>query len=338
MGSQAVSMPYLADTENVSSGERRDYWRHVVSHAFVPLEASFPREDAGFDGRLRGATLGALGVYDVDTGAHAAHRTAKLTTAAPAECYKLGLVVSGRGLLGQDGRQAVLNPGEFAVYDTDRPYTLTFEDPSRLLVLIFPRTMLGLPQDRIAQITATPISGDSGLGALVGPFLLQIGALLEEVETHGGARLAGNVIDLVATTLAGRLDLTADPGSIRNALFLRITSYIEAHLGDPGLGPAEIAGAHHISTRYLHKLFRAEGTTVLAWIRERRLDRCGRDLRDPLQLLRPVSAIAVRWGYTDASHFSRIFKAAFGLSPREYRHGQALCARGQDEASPLPRP
>ncbi|MEU9872377.1 helix-turn-helix transcriptional regulator [Actinomadura sp. NPDC048021] len=66
-------------------------------------------------------------------------------------------------------------------------------------------------------------------------------------------------------------------------------------------------------------MFREEGTTVSAWIRERRLEHCRRDLRDPLQLHRPVSAIAAGWGFVDAAHFSRLFKAAYGATPREYR-------------------
>ncbi|MBT2232920.1 helix-turn-helix domain-containing protein [Nonomuraea sp. NEAU-A123] len=329
-------MPYLARTGDVPQAERRDYWQHVVSDAFVPLEVSFPRADGAFDGLLRGATMGALSICDVDTGAHAARRTPKLVTTSPAGCYKLGLMVRGSGVLCQDGREAALAPGEFAVYDTDRPYTLAFTEASRLLVLIFPRAMLGLPPDRIARVTATTLSGQHGLGALLGPFLLGIGGLLGEVDDRSGVRLAGNVVDLVATTLADRLELTvADSDGGRHALFLRITSFIEVRLGDADLGPGDIAAAHHISTRYLHKLFHAEGTTVSTWIRERRLERCGRDLRDPLQNARPVSAIGTRWGYADAAHFSRIFKAAFGTSPREYRHGQAVCARRQDRDSPL---
>jgi AraC-like DNA-binding protein len=186
-------------------------------------------------------------------------------------------------------------------------------------------------------VTATTVSGEHGLGALIGPFLMGVGGLLGEVDRRSGARLAGNVVDLVATTLADRLDLTVgDSDGGRHALFQRVTAYIEARLGDAGLGPGDIAAAHHISTRYLHKLFHAEGTTVSTWIRERRLERCGRDLRDPLQNARPVSAIGTRWGYTDAAHFSRTFKAAYGISPREYRHGQAVCARWQDRDSPVP--
>jgi AraC-like DNA-binding protein len=320
-------MAYSAQTADVPRGERFDFWRGVVSDAFVPLEASFPTGPRSFSARLRGTSLGSLGIFDVDADAHVARRTARLVTAAPADYYKLGLQVSGNGVLCQDGREAVLAPGDFTVYDTSRPYTLAFDGHSRLLVLIFPRPLLGLPAEQVARVTATTISGTSGLGALVSPFLLQIGRLLDEVEVRGGVRLAGNVLDLLTTALADRLEIAAaDPDSARRALFLRITAYVERRLGDPTLTPGRIAAAHHVSTRYLHKLFHAEGTTVSAWMRERRLDHCGRDLRDPLQASRPVSAIAARWGYVDASHFSRIFKAAYGTSPRDYRVEQAMTA------------
>ena len=83
--------------------------------------------------------------------------------------------------------------------------------------------------------------------------------------------------------------------------------------------PTTIAAAHHISLRYLHKLFEAQGTTVAGWIRRRRLDRCRVDLLDPAYRARPVSAIGARWGFPDASRFNRVFRAAHGVPPGEYR-------------------
>ncbi|MET8678043.1 helix-turn-helix transcriptional regulator [Streptomyces sp. NPDC004647] len=55
------------------------------------------------------------------------------------------------------------------------------------------------------------------------------------------------------------------------------------------------------------------------WIRLRRLEQCRRDLHDPALCARPVSAIAVRWGFRDAAHFSRTFRATYGVPPGEYR-------------------
>jgi transcriptional regulator GlxA family with amidase domain len=35
--------------------------------------------------------------------------------------------------------------------------------------------------------------------------------------------------------------------------------------------------------------------------------------------MRPVSAIAARWGILNAAHFSRVFRDTYGLAPAEYR-------------------
>ena len=75
--------------------------------------------------------------------------------------------------------------------------------------------------------------------------------------------------------------------------------------------------------RYLYKLFEHRPSGVAAWIRERRLERCRRDLLDPALRTQPVSTIAARWGLTDPAHFSRAFRAAYGVPPAEYRSSMA---------------
>ena len=102
-------------------------------------------------------------------------------------------------------------------------------------------------------------------------------------------------------------------------LLLSAKCVIEAKLSDPRLGPDEVARACFISKRYLHKLFESEGLSVCDWIRAARLDRCRRDLQDPTLAAETILSIASRWGLPSSAHFSRLFRAAYGCSPREYR-------------------
>jgi AraC-like DNA-binding protein len=103
-------------------------------------------------------------------------------------------------------------------------------------------------------------------------------------------------------------------------LLARVQAFIDGRLGDARLSNREIAAAHHISPRLLHRLFEEQGTSPARWIRERRLERCRRDLLDPARRDLPASAIAWSWGFASAAHFSRVFRAAYGHPPAEYRH------------------
>ncbi|CAM5724386.1 hypothetical protein SANTM175S_04325 [Streptomyces antimycoticus] len=84
-------------------------------------------------------------------------------------------------------------------------------------------------------------------------------------------------------------------------------------------GPAAIAAHHHVSVRTLHLLFHSEPETVSARIRRRRLEHCHADLTDPRLRRRSISAIAARWGFLRPADFSRAFRAAYGVAPRELR-------------------
>lgn len=109
------------------------------------------------------------------------------------------------------------------------------------------------------------------------------------------------------------------PNTRHRALMAQIHAFIWRNLGDAQLAPDSIAAAHHISVRYLHKLFQQDGHTVAGYIRERRLERCQRDLADPRLAVRPIQAIAARWGFSSPGHFSQAFRGAYGLSPRQFR-------------------
>jgi AraC-like DNA-binding protein len=192
-------------------------------------------------------------------------------------------------------------------------------EPVEHLIIAVPRSEL--PKSwALSAVVARPLPVGNGVGSLMLNVARQLMHSADEYRPADGKRLTTVVTDLVASALAGHLD---DGGAVRDAgqrlLQLRILDFIERRLSDPTLSSSVVAAAHNISVRYLQMLFQDQGLTVAGWIRERRLDRCRRDLRDAELTGRPVYAIGARWGFADATAFSRAFKRAFGISPGDYR-------------------
>jgi AraC-like DNA-binding protein len=313
-------MAVLIRTSDVPPAYRYDAWRSIVCDTLGPLDfRSDP--DVPLSGEIEAGHLGPVNVGRVQTSTpHSVHRTPGLIRRGSAELYRVVLAMSGNPRLEQDGRAAQLRPGEFAIYDFARPYELAYDSAVQLAVFGFPRDLLALPPDSAGQVTAVPIAAD-GTGALASHVLRQMALDLETYRPASAARLATVLMDLVTTAVAeraGQAELLPVESRERT-LLLRIHAFIEQHLGEADLSPGIVAAAHHVSVRYLHRLFEAQDTTVAAWIRRRRLERCRRDLADPAFGAVPVSAVAARWGIADPAHFSRLFRRAYGLPPAEYR-------------------
>jgi AraC-like DNA-binding protein len=294
-----------------------DHWKHLVAESFVPLNARTADVD-GFQGRMRARVLDRMSIVEVTATSHEVHRTPALIAQAHERYFKLNLQLEGTGLLIQDNREAVLQPGDLAIYDTNRPYTLAFEEQTRIMVLMFPCDALSLPTDYVGQLAAVRM-GSGGLSGIVGQFIRELSVNLDVLNGPSGARLATNALDLVSTMLHAEMDITPDRMKPQALLAVSVREYIEANLSDPLLSPASIAAAHFISTRHLHNVFHESGTTVAGWIRTQRLEGARRELRDPLHAGKPVGAVAARWGFLDAAHFSRTFRDAFGVSPSQWR-------------------
>ncbi|MFT4210299.1 MAG: helix-turn-helix domain-containing protein [Microbacterium sp.] len=311
-------MPLTATPVTTTRTHHLSGFRTAVNDSFVPLQVTSHRPDS-FRGLIRGAGVDGVHLSDVRATPHVVERTPELIARGDRPWFKVSLMLAGTGLLIQDGREAVLRQGDLAVYDTNRPYSLVFDDDFRTLVLMFAHDALELPPSALSQLTGVRVAGDAGLGAVAAPYLAQLASHLDELDGSCGSRLAHTALDLLTTVFTRELGLDAVPADPHRALLQRIHEHIDRHLASPDLGPASIAAAHYISTRHLHGLFHAEGTTVSTLVRTRRLERCRRDLIDPLLADRSVATIGARWGFPDAAHFSRTFKTAFGVSPSDYR-------------------
>ena len=312
-------MAEVLRTDDVTQADRFAQWRHWISATFVPLECA-PVSREPFRGEVAHWELGGLLVSRVAARPHLASRTRRMIALRDAGYYKVGLLTRGSCRLSQEGREALLRPGDLAIYDCRRPYTMMFDEPHEMSFLMFPCDRLRLPPAAVEQVLVTPVSSAQSTGSLVAPFLRRLVANLEQPGEPVNCRLADNVLDLVATLFGERTGvLPTDPATVRRSLLLAVHGWIETHLADPDLGPATIARANHISVRYLHRLFHDQGTSVARWVRERRLANCRRDLEDPALAQRGVQAIARRWGFEDPAHFSKIFKASYGHPPGAYR-------------------
>ncbi|CAG6396821.1 helix-turn-helix domain-containing protein [Streptomyces cocklensis] len=253
-------------------------------------------------------------------------RTSKLIRASDPGLYSV-VFSSGGGIgLSQLGREAVLGEGDFAVYDSSQPFDLRITAgqgaTTTLTRIHVPRSLLVLPQNKVDEILAVPLPSRQGLGALLTQFFT---TLIADTSPYGPSdipRLGNVAVELLTSTLAHHVDAAGRtaPESQGGLLHLRVQAFIRQHLHDPQLTPGVIAAAHHISVSYLHRLFQAQETTVSAWIRGQRLEQARRELGQPALRTVPVHRIAARWGFNDHATFTRAFRAAYDIPPKDYRH------------------
>ncbi|GHB17601.1 AraC family transcriptional regulator [Streptomyces viridiviolaceus] len=309
-------------TELVPTQERRSYWRQALSQAFGKVDISVPTD--AYSGTVRTASLGRLRAVTVEGDGMALRRTRRPAAGeGEEECVVLKLLETGIARVEQDGREGQIQPGDIFVYNTTRPVRLDLPQSFRIKSLVLPRGMLGLRDPEVNQITAAPFGPDSSLGGLLSPFITGLVDDAAAFPPHIQELMALNAADLLGTLADEWLGRTrAQAQEKPQTLLLRVQSFIDEKLADPALSPAQIARAHHISLRYLHKLFQAEGITVSRWILQQRLEACRRDLLRHQMKGLTIAAVAHQRGFASAAHFSRSFRAAYGMSPSEWRKSQ----------------
>ncbi|MFD0141469.1 helix-turn-helix domain-containing protein [Streptomyces sp. NPDC127129] len=307
-----------------------DCWRELMFRA-----RSADATDAhAFEAELRRMELGPVTVWHASYAPARFWRRARAARRPDLERCQLTLLLEGRMTLTYDGGQTTpLGPRDLRFLDSSSPFDIQPHDEGAAdagecravtgVGVDFPRELLPLPPQRIREMSGRGFSAREGTGALLADFLVGLGRQADVLRPCDAPRLGTTVLDLVSACLSHALDdQSALPAETRRrALAERIRAFVRQHLHDPELKPATIAAAHHISLSHLHRVFTEQsgGETLAVWIRARRLEQAHRDLADPALRSTPIHTVAVRWGFPRAGDFTRAFRCAYGLSPREHR-------------------
>ena len=263
---------------------------------------------------------GSANFIDVASDAQRAERSPRQLRRATDDWIMLAMQARGPGMLRQGGETAYLRPGDMVLYDTTRPYEFMFDRPFSQLVVKFPHEQMAPRLPRGARWHGRALAASSPLGHVLATHLASVSATIGRVDPALRPGLIERTMDLIALAFAGAArDFSGSGTTVQAASVARAKRIIEARLADPALAPGAVAEALGVSSGYLHRLFATGETTVGAYIRQRRLERCRDDLADPLRAGERITEIALRWGFNDLPYFSRAFRAEFGLSPREWR-------------------
>lgn len=317
-------------TETVPAERRLEYWIDAICAAFVQLECDVDESAHGpFAGRIQRNQLADLRLSVVTSEAQLVSRTPRLISRASEDFFLVSIQRAGTGVVRQDGREARLSPGDFALYDSTRPYQLLLSDSFEQFVLMLPGELLRSYVKHAEALTATAISGREGAGHLLLNMIDTLRRDLDHLQPASAAAIADATVNILVAGLR-TLPQAQDVQLPSLALYhiARVKAFIEAHLCDPQLCVGKIATHLTLSEAHLHRLFKTQPETLAQFIWSRRLEACKRALGDPARAHWALGTIALNYGFNDAAHFSRSFRARFGLTPREYRARTRSAAQG----------
>jgi len=313
-------------TTHLEQRDRIPYWVDVASKAF--FDHGFNAKPSDFIGRLDARKLDSLMLTRCECSPCAVTRTRRDVSRDGIDGFTFWIPVEGRFVMSQDNRTVVGEPGTVLLQDTGRPQEVEFLEQTTSIFLSIPRQRV---QARIAnRDTDRVLSTDLPLAGIASEFVRSLFVRIDAIEPDAHHRLAEQALELVALAFTDR-DGGSPLSATRAGALRRLKGEIEKRLSDPGLKPSDVAAAAGISVRYANLLLAAEGFSLERYIVHQRLQHCRRMLEDPRQGHRMIGEIAFAWGFSDHSHFTRRFRAAFGMTPGDCR--ELSRAAGEQEAS-----
>ena len=230
--------------------------------------------------------------------------------------FCLSFVTRGSEVVRNGGQHVRCDAGDIWTWHSSQSVSFEVPELREKLAIYIPQTSMEEVLSGPATYTGLCLKRGSSIGSLLSGFL---GRLCDDdlaiADSQMEAEIANITLDLIGSSIAAyrRASTTA----VCTPLFERAISFILRNLDNSELNPAMVANAAAVSLRHLHVLFAEQGHTVMGWVRNRRLAQCRAELERAGK--NNITQIALRWGFTDAAHFSRTFKSYYGLSPRSVR-------------------
>lgn len=327
-------MSHLFTTDALPVGDRVDAWRWKAEQVCGDCRIKLPR--ISFHGSIDVRTIGDVKLTRFSSSPLAFWKWPGDTVKEENRSCIVITQLAGIRQYVQKGVSVLLKPGESTVIDSGTPWCSTCSTECTRLYFRVPRWMM---QDRIRsqQIPIAQRITGKGLGATLCRLSQSLYDEAEHLSEQEGTAALDAYFSILTSCFgtkalvptlsqshsghhySGHYDSRHHSGHPGAEQRERIQQFIDMHLSEASMGPAEIASAIGISVRHLHRLFSGSGSSVGDYIRARRLEECRNDLADARLRERTITEIAFFWGFSDSAHFSRSFAKQFGTSPRDFR-------------------
>ncbi len=233
----------------------------------------------------------------------------------------IGLIVCSpsRSRMSQRGHEVELRAGDAIAILHAEPATVTYVEGLQFGLAV-PRDALAQRVTNVDTFAMRPISHRAEALRLLMAYLksafnegaLAAPALRDAVLTH--------IHDLVALAIGECAPLgESNASAVVAARHSAVVDYIAGHFQDPELSLETVARCQGISPRYLQRLMASSGRSFTCRLNELRLQRAFELLTELQTSTHRISDIALEVGFSDVSHFNRLFRARFGDSPRGVR-------------------
>ncbi len=307
----------IVTTDNVSARDRAPQWREWVNQSFYGLESDL-YGDTEFDGHMTRLQAGDVILTRLEANRHRVKSQAQVARASDAAYLKIVAPWQGSASVEQQGRRASTGSGKWVIYDTTGSYAIESPVRAEHLIVMLPKEKMierGVKLDTLMARQAGTGTGISRVALETMRSTWQELPSMSDDAARGAGELIMQLAQLSLLELAGE----STHATQREALKDRIQAYVSRNLRDPKLSIDGIAHALNCSKRHLHNAFTEEDETLASYILRQRLEACIRDLQQTAFIHRPITDIALYWGFNNLSHFSRVFREHTGQSPSAYR-------------------
>lgn len=231
----------------------------------------------------------------------------------------LALIVDGGELYSAGRQEALTRAHELLVWDAMRPATFRSGNDTRLLNMLFPRSLVLQHVPNIEDLTCRKIGPETGNGVILASHVATVHQVIDRVPGAQRASIFRATLDLLASCFQPDGPALRGRTAYRQAMLRKVEAHVREALFEPGFGVESVARHFRVTPRYLHRLFASTGLSFSGWVRNERLARARRALASPAFSGESITGLALRFGFCDAAHFSRSFKAQYGGSPKRFR-------------------
>lgn len=317
-----IQKGYQREADKRPGRSNFDYWREVVCGEFVQLGCEpQPGQDLNdFAANLRGGVgFTNVAFSEVISKPHIVNRTTEQISKAGEDDFLISFQLENNCTVRQYGREALLTPGSFALYDSTAPYSLSFEEKFHQFVVQMPREVLARHLIEPEKYAAISVNATTGLGSVLKDFIFSLANELSSSEVTPSEVLSENLVNLIALSFSSTVVQSGltESDCVKDALVRRIKQFVESNLFDPTLNNNKVAESQGISLRYLHKLFQDKEESIHEMILNKRLAAAHELLTANIESKLTIESVAYHVGFSGASHFSRAFKARYGVSPSD---------------------